>query len=279
MQKELCILHANCQGDELATVLSASPEFQQKYTLERYTNYTREQLPPHSLSSCSVFLYQHLGEEWGTLASQALLQQLAPSALALCIPNMFFKGYWPFWTGNSPIDFGDSFLNRLIEEGARKDVILRLYLHKDIRKFADPAAILQETLAREREKEQRCFMRTVDFMLERWQAAPAFYTVNHPGKELVLHVANAILAALHCPPVSAECVANSLAPAIFPSYADFELPIHPQVAAFHNLDFGDEQHEYSIYGRKMTFAGYISRYIDCRQNGFEKDFIGYLQLV
>ena len=34
------------------------------------------------------------------------------------IPNLFFKGYWPFWTNAAQgIDFADSLLERLLSQG------------------------------------------------------------------------------------------------------------------------------------------------------------------
>lgn len=278
MHRKLCLLHANCQGEELERLLTASLAFARLYRLERRTNYTRDTVSETDLAACSLLLYQHLGEDWGDLASDALVRRLSPSATALCIPNLFFKGCWPFWTSDSPIAFGDSLLNRLIDEGAPKAVILRLYYHGDIRGFADLQAIVEESIAIERQKEQRSCVKTVDFFLKFWKLRPMFHTVNHPGQELLLHTANAILHALDLPPLSEAELALVLREP-FPSYADFDLPVHPQVASFHGLDFAGPETRYAIFGRHMTFLEYISRYIDCRHNGLDDDFIGYLQLV
>lgn len=278
MHRELCLMHANCQGDELETLLTASSAFSRKYRLVRRTNYTREPVPPHELAGCSLFLYQHLSENWGDVSSEALLRRLPASSLALRIPNLFFKGYWPFWTNDSPIAFGDSLLNRLIDEGASKPVILRIYLHGNIQSFVDLQASLEESIAIERQKEQQTCTRTVDFFLEHWKRRPLFHTVNHPGRELLLLAANGILNAADLPPLQEDELA-AVFRAGFPSYADFDLPIHPQVAAFHGLAFAGPDAEYTVFGRRMTFAAYISRYIDCRLNGMDADFIGYLQLI
>ena len=278
MHRKLCLMHANCQGDELATLFTASAAFNRTYRLIRRTNYTREPINSQDLAACDLFLYQHMGESWGDLASAALLRQLPATALALRIPNMAFKGYWPFWTNNSPIAFGDSLLNRLIDEGAPKPVILRIYLHGNIQAFVDLKASLEETVAIERQKEQQSPVKTVGFLLAHWKRRFMFHTINHPGREMLVHAANGILEAAGLPPLGQDELAAAFARGL-PSYADFDLPVHPQVAAFHGLEFAGPERHYAVFGRTMTFEAYISRYIDCRLNGMDGDFIGYLQLV
>lgn len=279
MHRKLCLLHANCQGEELAALLQASAAFSKKYRLVRRINYTREPVSARELAECSLFLYQQLGESWNELASRELLRQLSPSALALQIPNLFFKGYWPFWTSQGPIAFGDSLLNRLIDEGAPKPVILKLYLHGDPGKFVNLKASLEESIALEREKEARSCVKYVDFLLRRWKERMIFLTVNHPGREMLLHVAGGILETLGLPTLSESERALSARHGHFPSYADFELPIHPKVATFHGLRFCGMEQDYAVFTRRLRFEEYSSRYIDCRLNGMEAEFLGYLQLV
>jgi hypothetical protein len=280
MHRKLCLLHANCQGEELAVLLRASAAFDNRYRLVLRTNYTREPVSKPELAECDVFLYQHLDDSWGEISSKALLGslgQLAPSALALQIPNLLFTGYWPFWTAHGPIDFSDTLLNRLIDEGAPKPAILKLYLHSDITKFIDLAAALDETIAIERQKETGSCVKYVDYALQLWKKRMMFLTVNHPGPDLLVHVAQGILDALGLPPLAGQELAGLQGN--FPSYIDFELPVHPQVAAFHGLEFGGPEQTYAVFTRRMTFEQYVSRYIDCRLSGMDADFLGYLQLM
>lgn len=279
MDRQLCLMHANCQGDELETLLLASPAFTRAYRLVRRTNYTKEPVCPEELAACGVFLYQHLDAKWGTLSSASLLGRLGPSARALRIPNLFFKGYWPFWTSKSPISFGDSLLNRLIDEGAPKPAILKIYLRGDITHFIDLKALLEETIAIERKKEAGLEVRTVDFFLSGWREKMLYHTVNHPGRELLIHVAQGLLVALDLSPLTRQELDAVQRKGPFPSYADFDLPIHPQVASFYGLNFAGPEHTFAVFGKRMTFEQYISRYIDCRLNGLDADFLAYLQLV
>ena len=279
MHKKLCLLHANCQGEELAVLLRASAAFDSSYRLVLRTNYTHEPVSAQELAECDAFLYQYLDDTWKELSSRTLLRQLAPSALALQIPNLFFKGYWPFWTPHGPIDFSDTLLNRLIDEGTPKAAILKLYLHNDITNFIDLKTALDETVAIERQKEAHSCVAYVDYTLRLWKQQMLFLTVNHPGLDLLVHVAQGILDALGLPPLTEQELARPGLHDDFPSYINFELPVHPQVAAFHGLEFGGPQQTYAVFTRRMTFEQYISRYIDCRLSSMDENFLGYLQLV
>ena len=272
--REICVLHANCQGEPLAQLLAASPEFAARWRICQYTNYTREAIPDFILKNTSLFLFQHLGPEWGEVSSDVLLARLGGNARPVCIPNMFFLGYWPFWTKDSPMDFGDFFLDKLYASGAGKAEILRVYLHGDIRRMVDLEAGVQKTLDAEFAKEERCAVKTAAFVAENWKKIRLFQTVNHPDAPLLVYVAQKLLACLGLPPLS-----ESVCRAFAFGYEGFALPIHPKVAAFHHLPFADENTQYPVFDRTMTFPQYISRYIDCRMNHLEESFFAYLQLV
>ena len=272
--REDCVLHANCQGEPLARLLMASPEFAARWRVHVYTNYTRDAIPDAVLKNATLFLYQHLGPEWEEVSSEALLARTGPATRPVCIPNMFFLGYWPFWTNDSPMEFGDFFLDKLFEAGAGKPEILRIYLHGDVSKMADLEGGVRHTLEMEFAKEERCAVKTAAFVAENWKKTRLFQTVNHPDKPLLLHTAQGLLDHLGLAPLPhAACDAFAYA------YEGFDLPIHPKVAAFHGLPFAGDETQYPVFGRTMTFARYISRYIDCRVNHMEDTFLGYLQMV
>lgn len=303
--RSLCLIHANCQGDPLAKLLAASPQFAARYEIRRYTNYLRERVAPAELSGCGLFLYQHLGEKWDDHASDRLLSMVNPAARVLRLPNMLFTGYWPFWTNKSPMDFGDAFLDRLVSMGLGMAEILHVYLHGDIAAKYDLDAMLRTSLDVERDKERGAGAEpgvaggdggdgrsragrdgsavpggipavvapTVELVDALWKQERLFATINHPNRRLVLHVAEGVLAALGMDPLPPAVREGFTDP-----YPEFELPIHPQVAAHHGLAFGGPGAAYNIYGRRMTFEEYVRRYADCRLRGID-NFIGYLQLV
>ena len=272
MDRQLCVLHANCQGEPLAALLRLCPEFAARYEIRLFTNYTREPVPDEALASCGLFLYQHLGPHWDGLASEALLRKIPRSAAALCVPNMFFLGYWPLWHSAPGFDFRDRFLDHLLERGLSKTEILHLYLRTDLTRKYDLQALLDRSLEREREREAQTPVKYLDVILEGFRERMLFHTVNHPGPELMALAARGVLTRLGLtPPPEADLLGSAR---LFP---EFQLPIHPQVAAFLGLAFAGPDTLYPVFGKKKTFAQYAENYVDCRLLGIE-DFTGYLHL-
>lgn len=278
MSKILCIVHANCQGAEVEHLLRASRHFSSIFRIERYTNYTRESIPAESLAECGLFLYQHIGPQWGELCSVNLLARLSRLTPSLQIPNMLFTPCWPHWVTRGPMhEFNDKFLNQLVSEGLPKVEIIRRYMAPEAVDELTLEASLERGIAIERTKEQSSYVKTVDFILERWKDRPMFHTINHPCKELLIHAVQGILDGIGMPELSPEELRGIQADRLFPSYVDFDLPIHPGVAAFHSLKFVTPDQRFNVFGQQMTFRQYIARYIDCRLEGREKDFPVFLQ--
>jgi len=269
--REVCILHGNCQGETLQALLSASPEFVERYAVEYYVNFTRQAIPPSNLSRCALFLHQHLGENWGAVSSAALRGALPATARSVCFPNILFKGYWPFWSNRPGFDYADSFLDALLERGLNPAEALRVATHSRLDKAFDLPALLAETFALERQKEARSDIAYVDVIEAHFREEKLLNSINHPGRRLMFHVADEVLALLGMPPLGEEI--RALCPSLYP---EFELPIHPQVAAQHGLAFGREGTRFNVYGQALTYAGYAGLYLACKQAG-RSDFVNFLQ--
>lgn len=273
MPKELCLIYANCQGEPLEGLLCSSPGFSDRYETLHYVNFLAKGIPHEELSRCGLFLYQELGAKWGELSTAEVIKRLPGSCGHVVLPNMFFKGYWPFWTRERRFDFSDLYLNALIERGLNKSEILYLYLRTDIRRKYDIQAIFEESLAREREKEQLTDIKTVDYVLQMYKKERVFLTINHPAQRFLVFLANEVLQMTGHELLPEESIRNMPKP-----YEDFELPVHPQVIDFFGLRCFSQDQRYRVFGKEMTFEQYVSHYVDCKLQGFEH-FIGYLQLV
>ncbi len=249
------------------------------YRMERYTNYNRQPIPEQSLAECDVFLYQHLDAKWGELSSERLLARLGPHSRAICLPNMFFKGYWPFWAWQEGMEHSDTLLDRLIAEGAEKAVIMRLYLEGKMITGKLVQESFEKTMEWEENKERRCAVKTTDLVRRFWREEQLFYTINHPNGRLLLHVLNEVLALLDLPALEPDALSRLTLKDLFPLYSFYEHPIHPKVAGLLGLKFAGPGYKFRIYDREMTFERFVSRYIDCRRSGYDDNFRGYLQLI
>jgi hypothetical protein len=258
MRRELCLIHANCQGDSLHSLLAATPAFARRFEIRKYTNYRKEAIPQRDFDRCRVFLYQHLGEKWDDLASDALLARLHPVACRMQIPNLLFTGYWPLWTSKSTMNYGDMLLDLLVSRGYSESEVLHVYLRGRLTEKYNLNAVLERSLFRERQKEKGAVIALTDFIEENWRTRQLFRSPNHPEKVLFLAIADAVLESL-----GLGRVPPSLRNVFTPDYPDFELPIHPQAGAHFDLPFAGAARLYSIYGHPMSFARYAACYIHC----------------
>jgi hypothetical protein len=270
--KRLCLIHANCQGEPLVDLLGAHPDFSRDFETRHYVNYTRQPVPAEDLARCGLFLYQRLEAHWGGLASDVLLAALPPGTPGRCLPPLCFQGYSPVWRSGRIIDYEDRFLEDLLARGLSDREIMHLYLHTDPARYYDLAAIFRDSEAREREKERHWDIRLTDFVRSRFRDEMLFHTVNHPGRTLCLMVAEAVLKRLGYPPLS-----TGVREAFPEPFAEFDLPVHPAVAAFQGLTFLSGHPRFPIYGRDMDLAEYVGCYLACRRLG-ETDFISFLRL-
>lgn len=264
MGQALCLLHANCQGDCLRPLLENSPAFARHFYIRQYVNYTRQGIEAADLENCALFLYQKLAPRWGDLSSEHLLRRLPASCQTLEIPNLFFKGYWPFWQHGDHINFEDSLLEALLNQGLDAAQAMALYLRGDAALLGTAAALAaqaEKSIAREEEKEARSLVRCAPLLREHWQEEQLFITVNHPGRRLLFYLADSILRLLGL---------GGLPDAVRAAYQhpqeDFWLPIHPRVGAALGLPFAFAKRQYPVYHTKLTHQQYVGCYLACRQH-------------
>lgn len=271
--KPLCLIHANCQGEPLAECLRRVPGFGDLFEVRLYTNYIREPVPEADLSRCAVFLYQPLRDEaiWGELTSARLLERLPAGARSVAIPSMFFRLYWPFWRGGGAFESSHVVLDRLLREGLPKTDLLRVFLRGRVLPGAEIERVTNQSLARERAKEQLTPIKYVDWVCDHFRERLLLNQVNHPGHELLCHVAREVLRLLDV--AEPDGGVEPLVPELHP---EFRMPVHPVVAAHWGLAFADESTRYPVYGRKLTFAEYAEEYVNARLLGID-DFITYLR--
>ena len=271
MAKTLCILHANCQGDALRPLLENTPAFARSFTIRQLRNYTREEVADRDLAACGLFLHQRLAPRWGDLATERLLPRLSPGCEAVILPNLFFKGYWPFWTSAfQGIDFADSLLEKLLASGLSPGDALRLYLRGDPALFGDVAAVAEDSLAREEAKEAADPIRCAGILRDRWREEQLFITVNHPGRVLIFHVADELLRLL-----GLGRVPESVRRAYVHPQEDFWLPLHPALGPRLGLAFASRERRYPVFGTTLTHQEYTAAYLSCRAHGV-RDLVGFL---
>ncbi len=271
MPQALCLLHANCQGEALRPLLENTPAFARRFAIRHYVNYTRENIDDGDLSQCALFLYQRLAPKWGDISTEQILPRLPKSCQPVEIPNLFFKGYWPFWTNKTDINFGDSLLESLLARGLTPEEALHVYLRATPAIMGDVAAVVEESLRREEEKQAESPIVCTSLLRELWQQEQLFITVNHPGRTLLFHVADSLLRLLGLGGLPQETRRAYVHP-----LEDFWLPIHPKAGAVLHLPFASATRRYPAYQTSLTHAQYTGCYLACRGHN-TTDLITFLK--
>ena len=257
---ELCILHANCQGDALRPLLENTPAFANHFSIAQYTNYIRQPVPEEEITHCRLFLYQYLDSKWGTSSSDHLLKLLPDGCQAIQIPNLFFKGYWPCWTNDTKeIDFADAVLETLLARGLNDIEILHVYESGAL--LGNVASTAEQSLRHEEKKEAGCPIQCAHILREFWQQEQLFLTVNHPAPRLIFHVADSLLHLLdlgHVP--------KAIQKAYVHPDGNFWLPLHPALHNLLGLPFASKERKYRIFDKLLTHKEYTCCYLACRRH-------------
>lgn len=274
MAKQLCLIHANCQGDALAPLLEANSNFSKHFEIRHYLNYKCPELEDSVLSQCGLFLHQYLAPKWGAYSTEHLLGQLSASTKNLIIPNFFFKGYWPFWTNKTEeIEFADELLEDLLAKGLTIEQSQNFYLKLSDSILDSVETTAMHSIEQEREKEKHSCVKYADLLEENWRNKQLFLTVNHPDIFLLSHAANTILNLLGLGEVPQKAIKNYKHP-----QGDFWLPIHPAVAKKLNLPFVSYDRKYPCFGAELNHSEYTARYLACRKYN-RPDFVAVLKAL
>jgi hypothetical protein len=252
--------------------LENTPAFARLFRLRGYTNYTREAIVRKDLRDCGLFLYQRLGAHWGDLSTEHLLSRLTPACRRIEIPNFFFKGYWPLWThARKSIDFADSLLDELLARGLAPRDALRVYLRSGPRLLVDVTAVAEESLREAEKREAACPVRCGHLLRERWREEQLFLTVNHPGTDLLFHLADGLLRLL-----GIGSLPETARRAYRHPHDEFWLPIHPALNGLLGLPFAQRDRRYPAFATSLTHREYTSCYLACRSQGV-KDLVVFLR--
>ncbi len=270
MHKSL-IIHANCQGEMLLQLLQQHPVIAATWHCRLFTNYIREAVPPDALGQCDVFLYQHLGTEWGALASDQLLRQLPRHCFALCIPNYFWRLCWPLQYNAGEHVLRDRLLEDLWQRKPERDAFVLLATRPALLRHYDIQGIVEQSLAHERAKEAHTPIKYLERVLEGSKRQHLFHTPNHPGAELLLFTVNEILRRLDLPLMRREDL-----PELDPYYTALDLPVHPGLAAMFGLHWLHPESRFALYGHRVTYAQFAWLYAEYRASGTDSfiEFMG-----
>ncbi len=211
-KKKKYSVYGNCQADPLGNILQTNSEFSDNWEFVQFPK------PSFALraddwveienlmSTLDLFITQNVGESHGIFASENLVKHMKPETRVIRIPNAYFSGYMPevvyFRAGEPHVtkfcDYHDeNFLALFMADPVNA-------VEKAVVKVEDPVTYSSERvlenarasideLAR---REEECDITVSDYIAEHWKEDILFYSMNHPKRTVLSHMASNIMVAL-----------------------------------------------------------------------------------
>jgi hypothetical protein len=213
--KKQVLIYATCQGTMLHSFLNSCEQFRQQFdivdSIHNYElirtnrNFLEQNNQSELIKSVDVFVYQPLDNSYGANATDFLLAQLKPGAIAISIPYVVNTSFWPVITAPT-VDFDDNWhhpqtitknsevIDCLIEQHLGVQDILTLYNSRQIN--FDYTQRYQSTMNTLQKKEQNTTVKVHDYIEANHKKIKLFTYPSHPTYFIIAHMANQILQCL-----------------------------------------------------------------------------------
>jgi hypothetical protein len=131
------------------------------------------------------------------LSSNRLVGMLSEAAKCCCIPNVYFKGYFPQYTRNvynpqnNPCPYGDKNIQNMWDSLQSKE-IAEIIKSENFYSKDECFQNVFDSLADLMEREKQCDVIISDYIRENYQKQQLFFTVNHPCNIVLLELLNRV---------------------------------------------------------------------------------------
>jgi hypothetical protein len=258
--KKFTIL-ANCQSTSIAQALLSHQDFKDnfEYTLIPPIHVIDKQKDIHILTdlhNVDLLIYQPIFDKqrFGPFTSESIVSHLKQGAVSLCIPSMYYTGYFP-----TQADFNGA---ESTLRGVHEYLIMAAYLAgfdqnktydllinsfplntQEIRQHHN----LSVAALRNREKELNVDIKISDYINSTYQHQKLFHTFNHPTTTLIDYVSNNILES-----ISIKCGQTNSSKDLLNQIV---APIYPSIVESLNLKF--EQTPVSNQGNVLKLKSIV----------------------
>lgn len=274
------VVYGNCQGAVLEQSLKFIPEFSDTYETHYVRSFVhplegRCVIDPDIMARCKI-LWCQLDES----APYSFEGETPSDMRTITIPPVDLGVLWPFQTQDGifkpetaypygMFPYGDRLLIRTAEEGHSGDEGMAHFETLAHEASFDFPRYLDIELARLFKREQQAHVRIASYVLSRFRTDRLFWAYNHPTKQLFAELLNRIAQATWPESRSRDSKLHRIGSRIFkewdPFAGEFQVPVHPFVAAALDLSWWSREDRYAFHGGEfLTAQGYVERYLSER---------------
>ena len=279
--KKLCTVYGNCQALKITKILGNQKDFASKYYMLSIPPVFRISnkwmiLIRKVFGFLDLLVYQHISWENKfnvVLSSDYMLSACKENCQKICIPNMYFTGYFLqfckneyeyVYKNNDVGHYGDRNINEIYSNGGKDSLKLvnsfidnKLYENKYSKDDCDKMVAVSLNNLREREK--CCDIIISDFIEKNYKKIHLFYAVDHPSNDMYLEMIKRILKYIGfenvCVNMDEVQPQNGIEIPIYPSvYKNLELEFEKSLYNFNTL-IGEGK--FSIQDWLRTYVKYM----------------------
>lgn len=205
-------VYGNCQANPLGNILQTNAEFAESWEFVPFPKPSFELRQgdwediEKLLGELDLFITQNVGESHGIFASSNLANHLKAGGKVVRIPNAYFSGYMPevvyFRAGEPHVtkfcDYHDAnFLAFFMEDPVNA-------VQKAVDAATDKSQYTQEfvlanamaSINELKRREEECDVTVSDYIEQNWRNDILFYSMNHPKRKVLSHIASNVLGLL-----------------------------------------------------------------------------------
>ena len=278
--RKLFMVYGNCQISSIVSLFLTCEDFVENYLLIQVPpiqDFKEEEkimgIRPAILKSLDVFCYQHVRQDNKfsyKLSTDYMTQHLKNSCKRICIPNIYFEGYWPQHIKNKFNPPSKKYKNGLFPYGDKyimemwdKYSVDQIYTRISTRDFIPSEEILQnykDTIQELKIREQICDVTISDFIEKNYKENLLFYVPNHPKNIVLSELCHRIAEKI------GDLNLQLLDMDIEKAYDNNgrELPIYPCVKEVLELKFDQNEWFYLRQAQKQacSFKDWVKTYYD-----------------
>ena len=208
----LFTIYGNCQADVLSNLLQQSPEFADRYKWARLRpcfavsdqevlDWAAQQAP-----EVHLLITQSLRKGWRAgieiFDTDWLHRQCAQGAHWFEWSDMYYKAYEPHmaypltFPRRPPADYLNLLHVLVYSHGRNWRELIPFYTDAAVLPVGMLAEMHRAAHAELAKREIGCSLQVAAFIAENWQRERLFLTFNHPGRQVVRHAANMVLASI-----------------------------------------------------------------------------------
>lgn len=278
--KPVLAVFGNCQAQGLVGAIAGLPTCSEHFDIQYIPSHPSmgdTTFDPEMLRRCSV-----VWEQVGLNQRLPGWEDLPAGTRHIRFAELSFPILWPFncvdpRNRHDPPDFpwgawpyGDRVALQVAKDGMRGSAAVAAYIEQGSTIIPDPERMLDMEIARSRKRDQNVDLSMTDYILRHFREERLFATYNHASNILIWEMFLRLMGDTVLTEVPVEkteldhCKIAFTAPElVWPNFDNFQMPVHPGVAAAYGLNWVNETTTYRYYNQgTYTFADFMIKYIE-----------------